>query len=410
MSADATATPARRTGVYLAILQLALTLSWTDYVIYLPKMLAEVGIAATSAIVILMMDQLIFTVSDTAMGIAADCITAVFGRIGALVGLLAAISSAAFIAMPYVASAGPKAQFFLIALIVIWATTSSALRAPPLTLLGKYAAKPSIPFLSALVMLGYGVAGALSPYLGVLLRDTDARLPFIISSVVLVMTALALSKVERELAGRSASPSPKPARAAKPLGKVAVIFIAAVVILALGYEFHFSINTTPLFLRYAKPADLEWLMPVFWIGFNIAIFPASVVTKRCGGLMVMGVAGLLGALAMIGAEMAGNLSTLIVTQLIAGAAWSCMLTSAVSAALAIGEGGAQGKVVGLVFSALALATFARVAAVAGGLQQLPEYAPLLRWAPVACWSVAGAGLLVLAASHAQRRVQGARTI
>jgi hypothetical protein len=410
MSADATATPARRTGVYLAILQLALTLSWTDYVIYLPKMLAEVGIAAASVIVILMMDQLIFTVSDTAMGIAADCITAVFGRIGALVGLLAAISSAAFIAMPYVASAGPKAQFFLIALIVIWATTSSALRAPPLTLLGKYAAKPSIPFLSALVMLGYGVAGALSPYLGVLLRDTDARLPFIISSAVLVMTALALSKVERELAGRSASPSPKPARAAKRLGKVAVIFIAAVVILALGYEFHFSINTRPLFLRYAKPADLEWLMPVFWIGFNIAMFPASVVTRHRGGLIVMGVAGLLGALAMIGAEMAGNLSTLVVTQLIAGAAWSCILTSAVSAALAIGEGGAQGKVVGLVFSALALATFARLAAVAGGLQRLPEYAPLLRWAPVACWSVAGAGLLVLAASHVQRRVQGAQTI
>jgi hypothetical protein len=217
--------------------------------------------------------------------------------------------------MPYVASAGPKAQFFLIALIVIWTTTSSALRAPQLTLLGKYGAKPSIPFLSALVMLGYGVAGALSSYLGVLLRDTDARLPFIISSVVLVMTALALSKVERELAGRSASPSPKPARAAKRLGKVAVIFIAAMVMLALGDEIHFSVNSMPLFLRYAKPADLEWLMPVFWIGFNIAMFPASVVTKHCGGLIVMGVAGLLGAMAVIGAEMAGNLDTLIVTQL-----------------------------------------------------------------------------------------------
>jgi hypothetical protein len=137
------------------------------------------------------------------------------------------------------------------------------------------------------------------------------------------------------------------------------------------------------------------------------MFPASVVTKHRGGLIVMGVAGLLGAMAVIGAEMAGNLNTLIATQFIAGAAWGCMLMSAVSAALAIGEGGAQGKVVGLVFSALALATFARLAAVAGGLQRLPEYAPLLHWAPVACWSVAGAGLLVLAASHVQRRVQGA---
>ena len=43
-----------------------------------------------------------------------------------------------------------------------------------------------------------------------------------------------------------------------------------------------------------------------------------------------------------------------------------------------------------------------MAAVAGGLQKLPDYAPLLHWAPVACWSVAGAGLLVIAASRVQR--------
>jgi MFS family permease len=188
------------------------------------------------------------------------------------------------------------------------------------------------------------------------------------------------------------------------------MFIASMVILALGYQLHFSVNSAPFFLRFAKPADLEWLMPVFWIGFNIAMFPASVVTRRRGGLVVMGVAGLLGAVAVIGAEMAGSLNMLIVTQFIAGAAWGCMLMSAVSAALAIGEIGAEGKVVGLVFSALALATFARLAAVAGGLQKLPDYAPLLHWAPVACWSVAGAGLLVLAASRMQRRSPAAQTV
>jgi hypothetical protein len=127
-------------------------------------------------------------------------------------------------------------------------------------------------------------------------------------------------------------------------------------------------------------------------------------------LLVMGAAGLLGALAVLGAELAGNLNTLIVAQFLAGAAWGCMLMSAISAALAIGDSGAEGKVVGLVFSALALATFARMAAVAGGLQKMPEYAPLLHWAPVACWSVAGAGLLVIAASRAQHSVAGARGV
>src|SRR5450759_5733203 len=43
LPADATAAGANRSGVYLAILQLVFTLGWTTYVIYLPKLAAEVG-------------------------------------------------------------------------------------------------------------------------------------------------------------------------------------------------------------------------------------------------------------------------------------------------------------------------------------------------------------------------------
>jgi hypothetical protein len=394
-TADASA---NRTGIYLAVLQLLFTLGWTVYAIYLPRLAAQVGIAPTAVILILMLDQAIFTITDTAMGIFADKIAPIVGRLGVFVASLTALSCAAFVALPFIAETGPNSQAIFIALIVIWSITSSALRAPPLTLLGKYGARPQLPLLSALAMLGYGVAGAVSPYLGVILRNQDPRLPFVISSVVLLVTAMALSKVERGLAQAPQMEAKQPAPA-KQLGKVPLAFIAAMVILALGYQLHFSINSAPFFLRFAAPADLEWLMPVFWIGFNIAMFPASVVVKHRGGLIVMGAAGLLGAVAVVGAEMAGSLNMLIAAQFLAGAAWGCMLMSAVSAALAIGEIGAEGKVVGLVFSALALATFARVAAVAGGLQKLPDYAPLLHWAPVACWSVAGAGLLVLAAGR-----------
>jgi hypothetical protein len=402
-AADAS-TSVNRTGGYLAVLQLVFTLGWTTYVIYLPKLAAQVGIAPSAVILILMLDQAIFTITDTAMGIAADKIAPFVGRLGVFVGTLTAVSCAAFVALPFVAGTGPNAQAWFIALIVIWVITSSALRAPPLTLLGKHRAKPAIPFLSALAMLGYGLAGAVSPHLGVVLRNEDPRLPFVISGVVLLITALALSRVERGVARQSPPPS-KPTEVAKPLGRVPVIFIASMVILALGFQLHFGINSAPFFLRFAEPDELQWLLPVFWIGFNIAMFPASVIVKHRGGLIVMGAAGLLGALAVLGAELAGNLNMLVVTQFVAGAAWGCMLMSAIAAALAIGDSGAEGKVVGLVFSALALATFARMAAVAGGLQKLPEYAPLLQWAPVACWSVAGAGLLVIAASRAQESLQ-----
>jgi MFS family permease len=404
LTADETvASEGRRAGVYIAVLQLVFTLGWTIYVIYLPTLAASVGIAPSAVILILMVDQLIFTVTDTAMGIVADRMARVVGRLGLVVGLLTAISCAAFVALPFVAGQGPRAQVALLVLLAIWAVTSSALRAPPLTLLGKYGARPDKPFLAALAMLGYGLAGAVSPYLGVVLRTADPRLPFIISSVVLLVVALALSRVERGLV----AVTPREARRlpdTRSLGPMPLLFIAAMVVLALGYQLHFSINSAPYFLRFAKPVDLQWLMPVFWIGFNIAMFPASVLTRRRGGVVVMGAAALLGAAAVIGTEMAGSLNMLIAAQFVAGAAWGCMMMSAVAAALAIGETGAEGKVVGLVFSALALATFARIAAVAGGLQKLPDYAPLLQWAPVACWSVAGAGLLALAASRLQGKV------
>ncbi|MFK4384244.1 MFS transporter [Bradyrhizobium sp. USDA 223] len=392
---------ANRTGLYLGVLQLVFTLGWTTYVVYLPKLAADVGIAPSTVILILMLDQAIFTIADTAMGVAADKLAPHVGRLGLFVALVTAISCGAFVALPFVAGAGAAAQGWFIALIVIWSITSSALRVPPLTLLGKYRAKPQVPFLAALAMLGYGIAGAVSPYLGVVLREHDARLPFVISSVVLLLTALGLSRIEHDVARETVPPTPD--EAAKPLGLVPIAFIVAMITLALGYQLHFAMNSAPFYLRFAAPGDLQWLMPVFWIGFNIAMFPASLIVKHRGGLVVMGAAGLFGAVAIAAAEFAGNLNTLIAAQFLAGAAWGCMLMSAVSAALAIGSTGAEGKVTGLVFSALALGTFARMAAVAGGLQKMPEYAPLLHWAPVACWSVAGAGLLVIAAA----RLQGA---
>src|SRR3954468_23287884 len=80
-----------RTGVYLAVLQLVFTLGWTTYVIYLPKLCADVGIAPTAVILILMLDQAVFTITDTAMGMAADRIAPFVGRLGIFVGAVTAI-------------------------------------------------------------------------------------------------------------------------------------------------------------------------------------------------------------------------------------------------------------------------------------------------------------------------------
>ena len=59
------------------------------------------------------------------------------------------------------------------------------------------------------------------------------------------------------------------------------------------------------------------------------------------------------------------------------------------------------------FSALALATFTRIAAVAGGLTRNSAYEALLQWTPIVCWTLAGAALLMIAAARLRKWRQDA---
>ena len=55
-------------GVYLAFVQFFFTITWTVYVIFLPKLAAQAGIPKTAIPYILLLDQIIFVFMDFAMG------------------------------------------------------------------------------------------------------------------------------------------------------------------------------------------------------------------------------------------------------------------------------------------------------------------------------------------------------
>jgi hypothetical protein len=381
-----------RVGLYLAMVQFFFTITWTVYVIFLPRLAAEAGIPKQTVIFILMLDQLIFACMDLAMGVMADRVSRIVGRLGYIVLGVTLFSCLAFLLLPLAAPRGAAGLF--IALTVLWSASSSVLRAPPLMLLGKYAAKPALPWLSALSLFGLGAASAVSPYLTVALRDTDPRLPFALSSIALALATVGVVWVERRLAFSAAPATAPPTAVAKPVHPL-FWFLFGVALLGLGFQVHFAMNSAPLYLLFAKPADLEYLMPVFWIGFNLLMLPATLATRRFGGLAVMGAGGVVGALAAYLASGAGSLDFLIAMQFIAGGAWGCVLMSAVAAALAIGHTGREGKVTGTLFSLLALATFARMAVVAAQLNKDAQFAALLGWTPVAVWMLAGVLLLLL---------------
>jgi MFS family permease len=269
---------------------------------------------------------------------------------------------------------------------------SSALRAPPLMLLGKYTAKPQQPFLASLALLGSGVAGALAPYLAVVLRERDPRWPFALASLAVILATLGMVAAERRL--KPEAPKPQ-APAFGRLDARAALFAIALIVLALGYQVHFALESAPMYLRFAQQADLAWLMPVFWVGFNITMFPAGWLTRRIGGYAVMGAGGLIGALAIVAAHFADGLGFLIAAQALAGGAWGAILMSAYIVAFSLGENGGEGRLTGILFSALAIATFARMSAVAAGYASDPALKAALAWVPTLCWAAAGAALLAL---------------
>jgi MFS family permease len=398
-----------RIGLYLAVLQFFFALSWVVYVIYLPQLAESAGLPRSVVPWLLMADQLIFIVCDTAVGIASDRAAAVLGRIGRWVAGATLLSMATFVALPFMApAAGPWA---LCALTVLWAVSSSALRAPPLTLLGRYVAKPSRPFLIALMLLGSGIASALAPYLGLTLKQVDPRIPFVLSSLALAAVAFGMAAAERALAaardagaaavardmGTTASARDAELRPASPArrGEPAPIpaFLFAALLAAAAFQYHANIASAPLYLRHAPAAELPWLMPVFWVGFNLALLPASLLTKRIGGVPVMAGGVLLAAACTIAAWQAGSLGVLLAAQSLAGAGWALALMSAFSAAVAFGSTGREGAMGGAMNALLAAAALGRFGVVVA-LAPAPAVAVGWAWLPAAGFVLA-AGLLML---------------
>lgn len=376
--------------------QFLLAVGWTVYVIYLPPLAAQAGIDKRWVPWILLMDQAIFAAMDWSLGVAADRVAAATSRIGNAIALATLVSCGAFLAMPLVAPQGSPALF--LALTVVWSATSSALRAPPFVLFGRHVPGPSQPAAAAWFLFGLGVAGVIGPYLTGALKGGDPRWPFALAAVSLAVATLVLVRAIR--ANPAPAPDPAVPSASLPGGPVAA-FLVAVLLAGLAFQVHFALNAAPSFLRFAKPPELESLMPVFWIGFNLMLAPGVVATRRFGGLAAFALGSAAGGIGAVMAASAGSLTFLVAAQLVAGAGWGIALASAAAAALAIGRTGKEGLVSGALWSLLAIAAFTRIALVIGQVPHDGAWKPVLPWLPATLWLAAG--LLVLAAATASRR-------
>lgn len=375
-------------ALYLGVVQFFFATTWILYVIYLPQLAAQAGIGREWVPWILVADQVVFAVMDVLTGFWIDRVRSGLARFGGWILGLTVLSGLAFLLLPF--SSGSAEV--LLAAILVWSITSSALRAPPWALLGRYAAAPQVPWLSAVVLAGSGIAAALSPYLGIALKNVDPRLPFLIATATLVATVAGLVYAERRVAGDARPPVAE--ASAQPDRRGALSFFAATLLMAAGFQVHFALNSPAQYLRFAPPAELPYLMPVFWVGFNVLMFPAAALAKRFGALPTLAASAMTGALAILAAVLAPGLGVLAAAQFLAGGCWGAASIAVYTAALGFGRTGREGRFLGTLFAVLAVAAFFRIAAYASDLVVDPDIRRVLPWLPPAAWI--SAALLLLA--------------
>jgi len=386
-----------RAALYLSVIQFLFFTSWVVYAIYLGDLLDRVGIGRAYLIWFVILDQAIFAVSDTLMGYAADKVERFIGDLGPKIVAVNAVSCLAFLLLPFTPNLIGESLSPLVftLLAAIWIATSSVLRAPPLVLLMKHAARPKAPRLAALSLLGLALGGALSPYLGMVLKDIDPAIPFVLTSLALVLATLGLSHVERiarELPARERQPATAPSPVDIP--GVALLLLS-ILLIAFGFQINAFLNSKPLYLNFVSNEQLVLVLPLFWVGFKLLVFPGAAAARQFGPPIILALGALVGAIALLSAGEAGSLPLLIAAQMLAGGAWGVVFMAGISAALNLGTSGREGLVLGLWFTMISLATLTRAGLVAGGVKTSPELLEALQWAPGLFWALGGFILLLL---------------
>jgi hypothetical protein len=382
----------RAVGLYLAVVQFFLAVSWVVYVIYLPDLARAAGLEAKWIPWLLIADQLVFILTDLAVGMASDRAARLLGRLGRVMVLATLLSCAAFLLLPWVAGQGNPG--LLVGVTFVWALSSSALRAPPMTLLGRYVAQPQQPGMVALSQLGLGVAAALAPYLGLQLKGVDPVLPFLLSAAGLATVTLGMVAAERALARQGARSAQAAATdaARQRSSALAATLLGTAILGAAAFQWHGFVASVPMALRFVPASELPWLLPVFWAGFNLALWPASQLAKHQGPWRALILGAVLAAGGNAVAAFAGTLELFLGAQALTGVGWALLLCSAFSGALALGQDGRPGLFSGALNAVLALAALGRIALVT---QVAPAGTLVLELAWLAAAGFAASALLGL---------------
>lgn len=344
-----------------ALAQFFVSLSWVAYAIFLPAMAAQVGLPKSAVVWLLLVDQFVFMIADLLAGTLSDRMESAVLQWGRTLGMLTGLSALALLSLPLLASA----TAWPVALVVpalVWVAGSAALRAPLFALIGKCAESTTGDGFRWL-LLGNGVALACAPYLALVLKGASPLVPFALISAGLVLCGVLVAQSVQGGGKTSAVP------AVEPVGLPQVpVFFLALMIAALGVQVHTAFNASALYSRAVPVSELHWWMPMFWVGFNLALVIPPVLAgwhaaRRLAAFAMLGLAGLLACTAALQPWLQA------VLQATAGVGWAWFISGVFATANMLGAPSRRGVMAGGVHSALAGGSALRLTIAATALPQ-----------------------------------------
>lgn len=336
---------------YLGLIQFLFLLTWIVYVIFLEGLVVKMGMPKEFVPRLLLADQLVFVIADITLGYFSDRILGMWNRITPFFVTLNLLSCFSFVFLPHVT---PGASHLFIGITIFWVITSSVLRAPLYGLIAKHSSMPGKN--TSMALLGMGIASAIAPYLGQVLKNMDPVFPFMISAVSLAVAGIAFGGFESHLR----STKPPAGEGSSPCAADLFKLMALMVLFGAGMQLHVFVNAVPLYKSVADVSLLPWVLPVFWIGFSFAVNAGVLVMKLLGEKRVFALSAAAGSLCALGCIYPLNLSFLLVLQTIAGISWGLLFLSGIIIAGQMGSTGRESLFVGSWFACLAVGAIIRI--------------------------------------------------
>ncbi len=179
----------------LASVQGAISITWVIYSLYLPQLLAQVGLSAALATSFLIAENFLGALLEPLMGGLSDQAKRWMGTRFPFISVGVILSSALFIALPAIVIFGnptDAARSVLPVVAIAWAVAMTVFRSPAVSLLGQYATPAALPLAASLLTLSGGLIAAFRPFANKLVLGLGPAVTFAIGSFVLLGAAFSL--------------------------------------------------------------------------------------------------------------------------------------------------------------------------------------------------------------------------